>query len=284
MTTETTDKKLSPFMTRGITGIIFATVVLIILGFGGGAFAIMVTAGAAVCTFEWARMVTTGQSSPKMLIWLSSMAAAVGVASAVLLGHPVAVLCVLLALCFLVFAVNVAQQRPPATMLVFGIIYIGFAMAMLIWLRQGTTGQGLYNVMTLLLAVWASDVFAYLSGRAIGGPKLAPSISPNKTWAGLMGGALGAAAVATLLTSSTVQFHLGGFALEGYGAVEYAIMGAVLGVCGQVGDLFISIFKRRYGLKDTGAILPGHGGLLDRLDALLFDALLFGSFVMFYAG
>ena len=129
-------------------------------------------------------------------------------------------------------------------------------------------------MLTLLLIIWASDVSAYFSGKAIGGKKLAPKISPKKTWAGFIGSSIGAAiiaAVSTLFVTKTIG-HMSWFG--------YAVMGSTLAMFGQVGDLLISVFKRHYGIKDTGTIIPGHGGILDRIEALLFVALLFGSLTM----
>lgn len=117
----------------------------------------------------------------------------------------------------------------------------------------------------LFITVWASDSIAYVFGRLIGGPKLAPKISPKKTWAGLLGSMTGAA----------LALCIGGYVLKThyeFTIAEYwqlAAFGAFLGVIGQIGDLAISLFKRANNLKDTGNLIPGHGGILDRIDALL---------------
>ena len=171
------------------------------------------------------------------------------------------------------------QYRVP--LMIFGIFYIGLSTGMMAWLRVNS-GYGLYNMLTLLLIVWASDISAYFSGRAIGGPKLAPKISPKKTWAGFIGSSVGAGIVAAGLACPVL---LAKFSIATVGhmpPVEYFVLGFVLAMFGQAGDLFISIFKRRYGVKDTGTIIPGHGGVLDRIDALLLVALVFGVIVMFF--
>jgi len=108
--------------------------------------------------------------------------------------------------------------------------------------------------------IWASDISAYLAGRSIGGPKLAPRISPNKTWSGSVGGLLGAISVgvvAAILIGSEVS------------AWQVALVAALLGLATQSGDMFESWIKRRFGVKDSSGLLPGHGGLLDRLDGVL---------------
>jgi phosphatidate cytidylyltransferase len=132
-------------------------------------------------------------------------------------------------------------------------LYVGipsFALLVIAWARFDL-------VFWLMLVTWATDIFAYFAGRSIGGPKLAPRISPNKTWAGLGGGiagaAVGGAIVAWLLGLEPIFYFAGG----------------PLGLIAQGGDLYESWIKRRAGVKDSGTILPGHGGVLDRLDGLL---------------
>ena len=114
----------------------------------------------------------------------------------------------------------------------------------------------MYTIWTLAL-VWATDIGAYFAGRAIGGPRLWPAVSPNKTWAGLIGGMAGAALFGWL---AAWFFDLG---------APFSWIGALMGLLAQLGDLFESWLKRRAGVKDSGTILPGHGGALDRLDGLL---------------
>lgn len=112
-------------------------------------------------------------------------------------------------------------------------------------------------VLWAMAVTWATDIFAYFAGRSIGGPKLAPRISPNKTWAGLIGGMLGAAFVGWILAW---RFEIGPL---------FLYVGAAMGLLAQLGDLYESGLKRRAGVKDSGTLLPGHGGVLDRLDGLL---------------
>lgn len=127
------------------------------------------------------------------------------------------------------------------------------------WLRADPMA-GRANVIGLVLIVWASDIGAYLAGRLIGGPKLAPRISPGKTWAGAVGGLAASAVVSMIAASILMEKPDFGLAL---------LIGAFLSVCGQAGDLAESAAKRRCGVKDSGRLVPGHGGLLDRLDAMM---------------
>jgi len=118
--------------------------------------------------------------------------------------------------------------------------------------------NGFAALLFVLLVVWASDIGGYFAGRAIGGPKLWPRVSPKKTWAGSLGGFVASLAVAA------------GFVLCGVGKpLPLAVLGAVLSVVSQLGDLFESAVKRRFGVKDSSHLIPGHGGLMDRLDGFV---------------
>lgn len=145
--------------------------------------------------------------------------------------------------------------------LIAGVVYVGVAAEMLITLRA------LYNhpiviVMLFVGAVIATDIGAYFAGRAFGGPKIAPKISPSKTWSGLFGGILGATLVFYVL--------LGGYKIGPVsGLMGFLQAGALIAIIAQTGDFFESWMKRRAGVKDSGHLIPGHGGLFDRVDGLL---------------
>jgi phosphatidate cytidylyltransferase len=138
-----------------------------------------------------------------------------------------------------------------------GLLYVAAAAATLLWLRLG--GAGLANVVFVVLVVWASDIGAYLSGRLIGGPKLAPRLSPGKTWAGSVGGL-----ACAMVVGASIAWGFGG----GHRRAA-TLLAALLCITAQAGDLAESAMKRRSGHKDSGRLIPGHGGLLDRLDGLL---------------
>jgi phosphatidate cytidylyltransferase len=148
-----------------------------------------------------------------------------------------------------------------------GVAYLGVALLSLLWLRADPVA-GRANLLFVMLLVWASDIGAYAAGRSIGGPKLAPRISPGKTWSGSAGGVVAAA-----LTGLAVAwaFELWVFP-SGPGVAVLARaagVAAVLAAVSQLGDLGESAVKRRFGQKDSGWLIPGHGGLLDRLDGVL---------------
>lgn len=154
-------------------------------------------------------------------------------------------------------AARAPTEKPPAWLAV-GVLYIGLAGIALIELRHDNAA-GQANVLFLFLVVWASDSGAYLAGRAFGGPKLAPAISPGKTWSGAAGG-LVAAMLAGLAVAAAMAPGPAGRVLA---------VAAYLGVATQAGDLLESAIKRHFHVKDTSSLIPGHGGLLDRLDGVL---------------
>ena len=142
---------------------------------------------------------------------------------------------------------------------------VGYAVlpAIALALLRGDTLSGLLAVVFLFAVVWATDILAYFVGRAIGGPKLAPSISPGKTWSGAVGGAV-AGVVAGILAAQIA------------GEPSLVLLGwlaLLLSVGSQAGDLFESAFKRRHGAKDSSNLIPGHGGVMDRVDGLVAAAL-----------
>ncbi|MFT4027836.1 MAG: phosphatidate cytidylyltransferase [Novosphingobium sp.] len=145
----------------------------------------------------------------------------------------------------------------------FGIFYVGFATWMLVWLR--TRPDGLLEVLRLVGAVIAVDIGAFFAGRTFGGPKIAPKISPSKTWTGLIGGMVGASVV-MLIPEGGVHAEDMPF---GWRLLFGVISGSLLAVVAQAGDFFESWMKRRAGVKDSSALIPGHGGLFDRVDGLL---------------
>jgi phosphatidate cytidylyltransferase len=139
-----------------------------------------------------------------------------------------------------------------------GLVYAGLPAVALIWLRQQPDGFAL--VMWTMGVVWATDIFAYFAGRAIGGPKIWTAISPNKTWAGLIGGMTAAALFSVLFAR---------FADWPQTALAMALIGALLAIVAQIGDFFESWLKRRAGVKDSGKLLRAHGGVMDRVDGLV---------------
>jgi phosphatidate cytidylyltransferase len=220
---------------------------------GGLAFQVLTAAATVGLTLEWLHLCRRDVATAGGLVTLASVLAAALCAAA---GQGLAALVVLAA------GVVLAGLLSGTAALPLGIPYLGLGAVALIWLRADpVAGRG--NVIFLLVLIWASDIGAYVTGRLIGGPRLAPRISPGKTWSGAVGGLLLAIGIGLLmglvLQPDTTPLRL-------------ACIAAALGIIAQAGDLTESRIKRYFGVKDSGRLIPGHGGLLDRLDALLFAA------------
>lgn len=144
---------------------------------------------------------------------------------------------------------------------VLGLVYIGGAGLALVALRREGVGEALFPILLVI----ATDVGAYFTGRTLRGPKIAPAISPSKTWSGLIGGMLAAGVVAAVSDLAFAGDRMPGSMMLG----QIFVFGAAMALFAQAGDFFQSWMKRRAGVKDSGALLPGHGGLFDRIDGLL---------------
>lgn len=177
---------------------------------------------------------------------------------------------------------NLSSGYPAAATSAFGFAYIALPLAMLVQLRQQWAGA--FLILYLLLVVWAGDILAYFVGRSLGRHLIARRVSPKKTWEGaaaslvasmVVGGALfsySSSLSTMLLRWGWIQRRDGMFGLEKPAMVPVLLLTAGLNLAAQLGDLVESLIKRGAGVKDSGAILPGHGGMLDRIDALLFAA------------
>jgi phosphatidate cytidylyltransferase len=237
---------------RFLSAVFLAPVVLACIWFGGFAYQGLVILAGIGLSIEWLRL----RGDPP-LSWPAVLvpAGVLMTSLAAVLGWTPWGIAALAACC----VAALMGRRPNARMTMLGLAYIGLGILALLWLRDDAMA-GRVNLLFVLLLIWASDITAYMAGRMLGGPRLAPSISPGKTWSGALGGLAGAVAAATLLA----------FLVQPPSSVTgLLVIAVVLGIVAQAGDLFESRVKRHFGVKDSGHIIPGHGGLLDRLDALL---------------
>jgi phosphatidate cytidylyltransferase len=175
---------------------------------------------------------------------------------------------------------NLTAGYPAAAASAFAFVYIAIPMALLVAIRQQPAGA-IWTIYTLL-AVWAGDIFAYFVGKSLGRHRMSPEISPKKTWEGAVASILASVIVGTLwiqhapgISSALLRVGLidrrdGMFGLEQPPLWPIILLSAVVNIAAQLGDLVESLIKRGAGVKDSGTILPGHGGMLDRIDALLF--------------
>ena len=262
-----------PLFKRVVTGVGLIIVALAAVRFGGSAFTAIVAAATLIMFAEWAVMHRLGRAI--RLAGLVLLAGIIFLMSMATTGEVVMTLAagaVVLGLFAGGFGAawkgdhdgartGVFVNRRNAFNSIAGILYCGLPAVALIWLRGLTLG--LEAVIFLLLCVWAADIMAFFTGRALGGPKLAPSISPNKTWSGAIGGVVGAIVIA----GGAAALWLTGLGGKGFGYF-FALAGG-LAVLSVLGDLLESGLKRRAGVKDSGTLLPGHGGVMDRLDGLV---------------
>lgn len=239
-----------PLTLRVLSALVLAVPVLAAVYFGPPAFELMICAAAMAMVWEWYGV--CARDAPGMAAIATGVTIAAAVA-AMGLGQATISLVVLGIGAVVAFVLSQRQLWLSA-----GVFYIGLPCVAIVWLRNDPT-TGRETIFWLLGLVWASDIGAYAFGRLIGGPKLAPAVSPNKTWAGLYGAiicaCLAGAATATILELETVW--------------RLALISAILGAVAQAGDLLESWVKRRFGVKDASGLIPGHGGFLDRADALI---------------
>lgn len=223
--------------------------------FGSPWFDMLIVLAGGVMAWEWATMCSNGKFD--RIGWLMEAGIAACLV-ALYVGNPVLSMLMAAIVVSVVTGVAVVRRHESPSRLAMGAGAICVFCLSFIWLRA-FPASGLELVTWLVVAVWFTDAGGYFFGKLIGGPKLAPRISPNKTWAGLGGGIL----LASLWSVAALSWG-GGHAI---GPVIAAAVG--IAVLAQVGDLSVSAVKRRFGVKDASGLIPGHGGVLDRLDGML---------------
>ncbi|HUE44772.1 MAG TPA: phosphatidate cytidylyltransferase [Aestuariivirgaceae bacterium] len=244
---------------RIVAAAVLIPLVLALVWLGGWWFAGLLVLVGGLMAREWCAIVHGG-SRVQLALHLLAVLAATLVSG--LYGTAAALACI--ALIWLAASVHARIALHRHGFWVFaGVPYVALPLVALMALRADPV-YGLIAVGWLFVVVWSADTAAYAAGRGIGGPKLAPSISPNKTWAGLAGAAVGAAFAG----------GLAGWLADLPWLAPVVVIAAVIGVVEQLGDLFESLLKRHHGVKDSGAVIPGHGGMLDRVDGLVAASLL----------
>lgn len=255
--------KASELQLRVASALVLATVAMICIWLGGFAFALFVSLGAFLVFLEWTAIIGLSafeakrfQASCLMLAFLAALQFFDGGAAIPTLLLVTAIL----------FFLTYTTTRQTAIWSSGAMLYCGLSAFCLIGLRDGE--QGFEAIVLLFAIVWATDIGAYFVGRKIGGPKLAPKISPGKTQSGAVGGVIASMFAAGAIAVLTSVF-----------APLAAMFGAVwISIVSQSGDLFESYLKRRFGVKDSGSLVPGHGGLFDRVDGLMPAAIVMFGF------
>jgi phosphatidate cytidylyltransferase len=254
---------------RIVSGAVLAPAALAIAWRGGALFLILVAVAVSLLSVEWAVMAARPAAAR---VAVTMTAAVLGVVFLTYAGEIWAALAMMAFGCFAAAAASrgVTERRADAA---YGVLYVAPACLAIIWLRYGTPGlngpkwQGAGWTVMLLATTWAADVCAFAVGNALKGPKLWPRFSPNKTWSGFFGGLVGAAAAAIGVAAFLMHLSL----------VGAGVIGLAGGLATMMGDLWESMLKRRFGVKDSGDLIPGHGGLLDRVDGLMFATLVFAA-------
>ncbi|MDH5510897.1 MAG: phosphatidate cytidylyltransferase [Nitrospinota bacterium] len=259
-------------MTRLASGVILAIAILALILYGSPThffwFAMVI---AAIGAYEFFGMLKSGGRPSPML---AGVPAAAALTAALYLGTGQQTTMAVMILFMLAAAVCVfggyKDRLSAGANLVFGVIFTGAPMAAMALIRGAFDGQG--YVTMLITATAMCDTGAYYVGRKFGKVKLAPSLSPGKTVEGFVGGVAGAVLGAVIVWQLMIP---------SFGAVEAVISGLLVGVLGPIGDLAESAIKRDVGVKDSGTLIPGHGGVLDRVDSLLFTSAAFYLFLQF---
>jgi phosphatidate cytidylyltransferase len=247
--------------TRLVSAIVLGTITLGLVFAGPLAFALLVTVFVGVLAWEWGRLVCSSGIDAAVLVQTGTAGAAAVLAANDCPACGLLVIIIGTASVFLLRRLQLGVT--PSWWSATGVYYGGLPALALVWIRADPT-YGLSAVLFLFIIVWTTDSAAYVFGRLIGGPALAPAISPKKTWAGFLAG-LG---FSTILGTVFVAGVIGTDALW----VIIALSG-LLSLLAQLGDLGASALKRRFGRKDSSGLIPGHGGVLDRVDGLIIAAL-----------
>ncbi|MDB5697024.1 MAG: phosphatidate cytidylyltransferase [Sphingomonas bacterium] len=252
MTGDSQPRPRSDLAVRSAVGLGLIAVAVAAVGLGGLYFWLVVTIAALLMLGEWADL-HAAPAKARRLAQFALFVPLVTMTPEWVIGETRDFFTVGL-LVGAAFFVVIVSRMPK---LALGVIYVGVPVLALIVIRRQLGVDGLVWTFWALALVWATDIGAYFAGRTIGGPKLLPSVSPNKTWAGLIGGVIAAGALAAILhVAAGLPLRL-------------ALATPFLAVLAQGGDLYESWLKRRAGVKDSGDLLPGHGGVLDRLDGLV---------------
>lgn len=244
---------------RVASSLVLVPLALTAVWLGGVWYALLLVLAGIVMSMEWGMIIGLGKRTFSLFMGLTLL---IGTGFVLLpTSGDIAVWIIACALIGgMLLLLGIFLRAGVLRWLGLAVLYCWTPVYALFWLRDAE--QGLWLVAWVLLVVWGTDIGGYFVGRSVGGAKLVPQISPNKTWSGLFGGMLLAAIAGA---TGAIWFDLGN-------AILLGLAGAVLAVIAQTGDIAESALKRRFGVKDSSRFIPGHGGLLDRVDGLVFVA------------
>lgn len=250
---------------RAASAIVLAPAAVLAIWLGGLWFLGLMLLACGLLAVEWSTM--SAARAWRVMAGAVGFGLMAGVISAY--ANQLSLALVLLVFGAMAAGVYARSRGQEALDAAYGVLYLGWPAVLLIWLRDGDTAIGLAWTVFAFVIAWSSDIMAYLAGSLIGGPKLWPRFSPNKTWSGFIGG-LAAGTMAGAIMAGGFPQWFSFWPDIGLGAVWGALLGFTAAVATMAGDLWESALKRRYGVKDAGNLIPGHGGLLDRVDGLMF--------------
>jgi phosphatidate cytidylyltransferase len=248
----------SNLFTRICSAVVLAPIVIAAVWWGGWPFlALVLIISAAVC-YEWLRIISPQIHSMTIILFLALIVASLYFLATVPLN--IAIWPLLLLFCGILIGGYAAGLT--------GWLGAGFAYAVMLGaalvILRNDPDLGMASIAFVVAIVWATDIFAYVVGRTVGGPKLCPAISPGKTWSGAVGG---------LCAGVLASVAFVGF-VDGVSMLRLIWIGVLLSIISELGDLFESWIKRRFKVKDSGNLIPGHGGVMDRVDGLVFAIIL----------
>lgn len=241
---------------RALSAIVLIPCAVFAVVHGSWLFLLLVSIGAALLGLEWGLI-----SAPKAPARIGG-AVAIGVVASVFAGYlgdfsAAFVLLVFAAAAAAIYAKRLGESGVDAA---YGVLYVGWPCIVLVWLRDRPPNGTEWTVLLFVVA-WSSDISAYMLGSLLRGPKLWPRFSPNKTWSGFIGGLVAGSVSAAVLTL---------FVPLGLSVRIALVVGLIASLATMAGDLWESALKRRFGVKDAGQLIPGHGGLMDRVDGMMF--------------
>ena len=262
--------ELTSLQKRILTSLVMIPIVIGALRSGHPYVDILIFFVGALLSWEWSSMVPNKKNSTYAVCYTFALGCSLFIMNKwVLLSTIIATA---------IFVYHKAKEEQHKNLITLGVPYISIGVGALYWMYYlfdafgSIPGEKASFVMTLwfILMVWSVDIGAYIVGSNLKGPKLAPKISPNKTWSGLIGGAILAASVSFIYMYITKNIYNLPFPISEQ--LKYAQLGVLIAIVSQIGDLIESAIKRYLGIKDSSALIPGHGGIFDRIDGLIFAA------------